>query len=186
MKKSNQLFTLFNGLALTLVIASVVSCNDNKSNIIKTPVTNTIKITQGYSNGTLLLDPISPTVDQGSIIKWVVVSDPKSDVGAIKDIDKKNPPEIFESKPSGSETQWTAKVKYAPKEEYIYYIKWKHKNGTLYTFDPKISVKPSITTFYNIIIGVLGILGLFTGLGFGIHFHKKYKKLLRAKQTGKI
>ncbi len=107
------------------------------------------------SNGSLTLSDPYPRVDQFYDVIWIV-SD-KSNVKSIVDIKKYDTsPGIFLVNPSGNERKWKGRVWLAPEKDYVYYIKWTEKgNPTVRTCDPKISVKPSITLPFQILLLIL-------------------------------
>ena len=128
------------------------------------------------------------TAYQNHKVIWKINS---VNVATIEGIDRKKPkpnecisPEIFEIPPQATKadkTEWFGKVIYVPKEEYEYYIRWTKKNDPqkkIYTYDPKIPVKPS-DSLNGLLISMMGILSIFLGFGFGFAFKSRISKTIK-------
>lgn len=109
--------------------------------------TRPIKITAGDpSNGSLTLSDHGHTVAEGGdTILWQIQN--KSGVASITAIQEKpDSTNIFSTTPRKRGNNWMGVIDTAaaPEAEYLYSIVWMAEDGSgPYTFDPKITIKPT-------------------------------------------
>ena len=124
--------------------------------------TRPIKITSGNTaDGSLQLSDRGHTeAEAGDTILWQIAN--KSGVGAITAIEEKSDStDIFSSPPRKRGNNWVGVIdRAAPsKAEYQYSIVWTAEDGSgPYTFDPKITIKPTGLALGKLASGVLGVL----------------------------
>lgn len=125
--------------------------------------TRPIKITAGNtSDGSLELSDHGHTeAEGGDTILWQIAN--KAGVGSITAIQEKpDSTDIFSTRPGKRGHNWVGVIDSgaAPKAEYLYSIVWMAEDGSgPYTFDPKISIKPtSGLVMTKLTSGLLGFL----------------------------
>ena len=157
---------------LTFVVTTLISCQDSKTALAKKKDTIITIYRGNTANGTLIMSDsgFSVDVDYFKDVIWTV--DSAANISLVNIYKKDASTDIFFSKLKGNEKRFSGTVKFALGKIYDYNISWR-KNGdtTLYIYDPKISVKPTIFPLdFGWLITIL--IGL-SVLVFGIRFAKK-------------